>query len=62
MPVVVVTLEQDRTPEVGGVLLTSAKDIVRHWKEYFENLLNPTHSSFQEEAESGDEEDDPLVL
>lgn len=34
-------------------LLTSTEDIVRRWKEYFEDLLNPTDMSFVEEAESG---------
>ena len=28
---------------VGGELLTSTEDIVRRWKEYFEELLNPTN-------------------
>lgn len=37
-----------------GVLLTSAEDNVRQWKEFFEGLLNPTDTSSVEEAESED--------
>lgn len=33
-------------------MLTSTEDIVRQWKEYFEDLLNPTDSS--SEAGRGD--------
>uniref|UniRef100_A0A669BVU6 Endonuclease/exonuclease/phosphatase domain-containing protein n=1 Tax=Oreochromis niloticus TaxID=8128 RepID=A0A669BVU6_ORENI len=45
----------------GGVLLTSTEKIVGRWKEYFEDLLNPTDTSSEEEAESGDEGDDPPI-
>ena len=38
----------------GGELLTSTGDIVGRWKEYFENLLNPTDTPSIEEAEAGD--------
>ena len=36
----------------GGELLTQTEDIVRRWKEHFEELLNPTNTSSGEEAES----------
>ncbi len=36
----------------GGQLLTSTGDIVGWWKEYFEDLLNPTVTSSIEEAEA----------
>ena len=32
----------------GGELLTSTESIVRRWKEYFEDLLNPTMHSEEE--------------
>ncbi|KAI3369436.1 hypothetical protein L3Q82_007657 [Scortum barcoo] len=35
----------------GGELLTSTGDIVGRWKEYFEDLLNPTDLPSTEEAE-----------
>ncbi|KAM4590384.1 uncharacterized protein V3H82_004354 [Fundulus diaphanus] len=38
----------------GGVLLTSTRDVVRRWAEYFEDLLNPTNTSSIEEAEPED--------
>ncbi|KAI3369534.1 hypothetical protein L3Q82_007744 [Scortum barcoo] len=38
----------------GGELLTSTGDIVGWWKEYFEDLLNPTDMPSTEEAEAGD--------
>ncbi|KAK7916510.1 hypothetical protein WMY93_012271 [Mugilogobius chulae] len=38
----------------GGELLTSTGDVVGRWKEYFEGLLNPTATSSDEEAETGD--------
>ncbi|XP_076588427.1 uncharacterized protein LOC143321733 [Chaetodon auriga] len=37
----------------GGELLTSTGDIVRRWKEYFKDLLNPTVMSSVEEASPG---------
>ncbi|TWW67426.1 HEAT repeat-containing protein 3 [Takifugu flavidus] len=33
-----------------GVLLTSTRDVVDRWKEYFEDLLNPTNGPSNEEA------------
>uniref|UniRef100_A0A3B3HQU3 Reverse transcriptase domain-containing protein n=1 Tax=Oryzias latipes TaxID=8090 RepID=A0A3B3HQU3_ORYLA len=38
----------------GGELLTSTGDIVGRWKEYFEDLLNPTDTPSIEEVESED--------
>ena len=38
----------------GGVLLTSTGNVIRHWKEYLEDLLNPSNMSSMEEAESVD--------
>ncbi len=40
----------------GGRLLTSTGDVVGRWKEYFEDLLNPTITSSIEEAEAGGSE------
>uniref|UniRef100_A0A3B5Q8Y2 Reverse transcriptase domain-containing protein n=1 Tax=Xiphophorus maculatus TaxID=8083 RepID=A0A3B5Q8Y2_XIPMA len=37
-----------------GVLLTSTRDVVGRWAEYFEDLLNPTNMPSTEEAEPGD--------
>ncbi|TWW74493.1 hypothetical protein D4764_14G0004960 [Takifugu flavidus] len=37
-----------------GVLLTSTRDVVDRWKEYFEDLLNPTNVPSNEEAGPGD--------
>ncbi|MDG2555341.1 reverse transcriptase domain-containing protein [Vibrio parahaemolyticus] len=37
----------------GGELLTSTGDIVGRWKEYFEELLNPTNTYSSEETETG---------
>ncbi|XP_070399891.1 uncharacterized protein [Nothobranchius furzeri] len=37
-----------------GELLTSTGAIVRRWKEYFEELLNPTYAHSEEEPEPGD--------
>ncbi|TWW75358.1 hypothetical protein D4764_13G0000200 [Takifugu flavidus] len=37
-----------------GVLLTSTRDVVDRWKEYFEDLLNPTSTPSNEEAGPGD--------
>ncbi|KAI3367323.1 hypothetical protein L3Q82_008366 [Scortum barcoo] len=42
----------------GGELLTSTADIVGQWKEYFEDLLNPTDTPSTEEAEAEDSEVD----
>ncbi|KAK3567248.1 hypothetical protein QTP86_015079 [Hemibagrus guttatus] len=36
----------------GGELLASTEDIVRRWKEYFEDLLNPTDTPSIEEPEA----------
>ena len=36
----------------GGALLTSTRDVVSRWGEYFEDLLNPTDTASDEEAES----------
>ena len=38
----------------GGVLLTLTGDIVWRWKEYLEELLNPTNTSSREDAEPVD--------
>ncbi|KAI3369654.1 hypothetical protein L3Q82_025366 [Scortum barcoo] len=43
----------------GGELLTSTGDIVGRWKEYFEDLLNPTDMPSTEEAEAGDSSHHP---
>ena len=45
----------------GGELLTSTGDIVGRWKEYFEDLLNPTDTPSIEEAEAGDSEFDSFI-
>uniref|UniRef100_A0A671XIN0 Reverse transcriptase domain-containing protein n=1 Tax=Sparus aurata TaxID=8175 RepID=A0A671XIN0_SPAAU len=45
----------------GGELLTSTGDIVGRWKEYFEDLLNPTDTPSIEEAEAGDSAVDPSI-
>ncbi|KAJ0015660.1 hypothetical protein NQD34_013950 [Periophthalmus magnuspinnatus] len=45
----------------GGELLTSTGDVVGRWKEYFEDLLNPTVTSPEEEAETGDSEADSSI-
>ncbi|TWW80485.1 R2DM Retrovirus-related Pol polyprotein from type II retrotransposable element [Takifugu flavidus] len=37
-----------------GVLLTSTRDVVDRWKEYFEDLLNPTNTPSSEEVGPGD--------
>ncbi|TWW54485.1 hypothetical protein D4764_0145930 [Takifugu flavidus] len=37
-----------------GVLLTSTQDVVDRWKEYFEDLLNPTNTPSSEEVGPGD--------
>ena len=41
--------------------MTSTGDIVGRWKEYFEDLLNPTDMSSIEEAEAGDSEVDSFI-
>ncbi|TWW80203.1 R2 Retrovirus-related Pol polyprotein from type I retrotransposable element [Takifugu flavidus] len=38
-----------------GVLLTSTRDVVDRWKEYFEDLLNPTNRPSSEEGPGVDE-------
>ena len=45
----------------GGELLNSTGDIVRRWKEYFEDLLYTTDMSSIEEAEAGDSEVDSFI-
>ncbi|KAM9358371.1 uncharacterized protein ABDE67_003862 [Symphorus nematophorus] len=45
----------------GGELLTSTGDIVGRWKEYFEDLLNPTDTPSLEEAEAEDSEVDSFI-
>ncbi|XP_048857101.1 uncharacterized protein LOC125724452 [Brienomyrus brachyistius] len=37
-----------------GALLTSARDVLGRWREYFEDLLNPTDTPSNMEAECGD--------
>ena len=39
---------------VGRVLLTSTVSMVQRWKEYFDNLLNPTNKYSEDEAEPED--------
>ena len=41
--------------------MTSAGNIVGRWKEYFEDLLNPTDMPSIEEAEAGDSEVDSFI-
>jgi len=36
-----------------GALLTSTREVVSRWGEYFEDLLNPTDTPSNDEAESG---------
>ncbi|TWW75469.1 hypothetical protein D4764_13G0001310 [Takifugu flavidus] len=38
----------------NGVLLTSTRDVVDRWKEYFEDLLNPINMPSSEEVGPGD--------
>ncbi|KAK3510218.1 hypothetical protein QTP70_030444, partial [Hemibagrus guttatus] len=45
----------------GGKLLVSTGDIVGRWKEYFEDLLNPTDTPSVEEPEAGDSEVDSFI-
>ncbi|KAK3511328.1 hypothetical protein QTP70_000378 [Hemibagrus guttatus] len=42
----------------GGALLVSTGDIVGRWKEYFEDLLNPTDMPSIEEPEAEDSEEE----
>ncbi|KAK3538840.1 hypothetical protein QTP86_015967 [Hemibagrus guttatus] len=44
-----------------GELLVSTGDIVGRWKEYFEDLLNPTDMPSVEEPEAGDSEVDSFI-
>ncbi|KAK3574606.1 hypothetical protein QTP86_011469 [Hemibagrus guttatus] len=45
----------------GGELLVSTGDIVGRWKEYFEDLLNPTDTPSEEEPEAEDSEVDSFI-
>ncbi|KAK3519708.1 hypothetical protein QTP70_002679 [Hemibagrus guttatus] len=45
----------------GGELLASTVDIVGRWKEYFEDLLNPTDTPSIEEPEAEDSEVDSFI-
>ncbi|KAK3570318.1 hypothetical protein QTP86_017167 [Hemibagrus guttatus] len=45
----------------GGELLASTGDIVGRWKEYFEDLLNPTDMPSIEEPEAEDSEVDSFI-
>ncbi|KAK3561638.1 hypothetical protein QTP86_011885 [Hemibagrus guttatus] len=45
----------------GGELLVSTGDIVGQWKEYFEDLLNPTDTPSVEEPEAEDSEIDSFI-
>ncbi|KAK3514352.1 hypothetical protein QTP70_015881 [Hemibagrus guttatus] len=45
----------------GGELLVSTGDIVGRWKEYFEDLLNPTDTPSIEEPEAEDSEVDSFI-
>ncbi|CAG5929455.1 unnamed protein product [Menidia menidia] len=45
-----------------GVLLTSTRDVVGRWAEYFEDLLNPTGASSVGGAEPGDPELESLIF
>ncbi|KAI3367011.1 hypothetical protein L3Q82_009640 [Scortum barcoo] len=44
--------------QCGWGAVSSTGDIIRRWKEYFEDLLNPTDTPSTEEAEAGDSEVD----
>ena len=44
-----------------GALLTSTRDVVSWWGEYFEDLHNPTDMPFDEEAESGSSDVGPPI-
>lgn len=45
---------KDCFTSVGGVLLTSTRDVVRQWKEYSKNLLNHINTFSTEDVESVD--------
>ncbi|KAK3535249.1 hypothetical protein QTP70_005957 [Hemibagrus guttatus] len=45
----------------GGELLASTGDIVGRWKEYFEDLLNPTDTPSVEKPEAEDSEVDSFI-
>ncbi|KAK3518675.1 hypothetical protein QTP70_007168 [Hemibagrus guttatus] len=45
----------------GGELLASTGDVVGRWKEYFEDLLNPTDTPSIEEPEAKDSEVDSFI-
>ncbi|KAK3515413.1 hypothetical protein QTP70_018873 [Hemibagrus guttatus] len=45
----------------GGELLVSTGDIVGRWKEYFEDLLNPTDTPSVEKPEAEDSEVDSFI-
>ncbi|KAK3575378.1 hypothetical protein QTP86_025782 [Hemibagrus guttatus] len=45
----------------GGELLALTGDIVRRWKEYFKDLLNPTDTPSVEEPEAEDSEVDSFI-
>ncbi|KAK3513140.1 hypothetical protein QTP70_003771 [Hemibagrus guttatus] len=45
----------------GGELLVSTGDIVGRWKEYFEDLLNPTDTPSVAEPEAEDSEVDSFI-
>ena len=44
-----------------GALLTSTRDIVSRWGEYFQDLLYPTDTPSDEEAESGSSDVGPPI-
>ena len=44
-----------------GALLTSTRDVVSWWGEYFEDLLNPTDTPSDGEAESGSSDVGPPI-
>ncbi|KAK3508625.1 hypothetical protein QTP70_000912 [Hemibagrus guttatus] len=45
----------------GGELLASTGDIVRRWKKYFKDLLNPTDTPSIEEPKAKDSEVDSFI-
>ncbi len=40
----------------SGTLLTSTEEVIKQWKEHFEELLNPTNSPFTIKAELENDE------